>query len=102
MLVVIGDVTQRSLEGVPEGGRQAQRIMVAQGLAGAHLSQDDGGPHGCGHRFKISDVLNCGGVGQHHVQAQVGCVLAQDPQVRTRTLRAEVFTSARRMDGRMR
>ena len=35
--------------------------MMAQGLAGAHLSQDDGGPHGCGHRLKIGDVLNCGG-----------------------------------------
>ena len=61
----IGDVPQSPLEGVPEGGCQAKRIVVAQGLAGAHLAQDDGGPHGGGHRCKILDVLNGGGVGQH-------------------------------------
>ena len=68
----IGDVSQCPLEGVPEGGCQAQRVVVAQGLAGAHLPQDDRGPHGCGNGFKVGDVLNGGGVGQHHVQAQVG------------------------------
>ena len=68
----IGDVPQSPLEGIPEGSCQTQRIVVAQGLTGAHLPQDDGGPHGGGHRFKIRDVLNGGGVGQHHVQAQVG------------------------------
>ena len=68
----IGDVPQGPLEGVPEGGCQAQRIVVAQGLAGTHLAQDDGGPHGGGHRCKILDVLNGGGVGQHHSRRRSG------------------------------
>ena len=55
--------------------------MVAQGLARAHLTQDDDGAEPSRDSLQVVDVLHDARIGNDNVQLQVRCVLIEDAQM---------------------